>query len=43
MPLEPHLILGLELVLHWYFQAVCTRLAVTLQVAGIFPTAGTEN
>lgn len=43
MLLEPHLILELQLMLHWYYQAVCTRLAVALQMAGIFPTAGTES
>lgn len=37
MPLE------LELMLHWYFHAACSRLAVALQTAGIFLTAGTEN
>lgn len=32
-----------ELMLHQHFPAVCTRLALVLHVAGIFPTAGTEK
>lgn len=32
-----------ELMLHRHFQAVCTILALALHVAGLFPTARTQN